>query len=374
MLIDNDLFATLQLIRSKNLGKATFYKLREKYGDSGAIVKNFLAIKNDCNLKSIELADPKIIEEEIKAVQKIGAEIITLDNKNYPNIFHELENLSPILTILGNKELLNKDSLAIVGARNASASAYRFTYNIAKDLAKEFTVVSGLARGIDTAAHNGALESGTTIAVTACGIDIVYPKENEDLYFKIRNKGLIVTEMPFNSAPIAQNFPRRNEIISGLALGIVVIEAGLKSGSLITADIGLKQNKDIFAVPGSPMDPRCLGSNSLIKQGAYLVEKADDIMEIMGLKNIQINNFSGSIANDSVKAKAAKANCSGNLHDYNVNNIEGEIIRKLNATPIDINEIITQTDLPADKILSIILKLELDGVIRRYSGNKVALI
>ena len=278
----------------------------------------------------------------------------------------------PVLTVYGNTDLLNTQALAVVGARNASANGYRFAYHMAKTLGSHLTIVSGLARGIDTAAHHGALESGTTIAVTACGIDQIYPQENEALYRLIGERGIIVTEMPFGTPPKSQNFPKRNRIISGLSLGTLVIEAGLKSGSLITAQCALEQNKEIFAVPGSPLDHRCHGTNHLLKEGAHLVTSPDDILAILNGAILQ-ENYQSQRASSTAPPTTIPDASVMLFETADILNIHNTILEKLSPSPTDINDIISQTDLTASHILTILLELELAGKVKRYPGNKIAL-
>jgi DNA processing protein len=221
-------------------------------------------------------------EAELAALHRAGARLVCWGEPLYPSGLAAIEDAPPILSVLGRVELLDQPMVAVVGARNASANGRRFSRDLAASLGqREIVVVSGLARGIDAAAHLGALETGS-IAVVAGGVDVVYPQENCGLHDALARDGAIVAELPLGTEPQARHFPRRNRIISGMALGVVVVEAAARSGSLITARYALEQGRDVFAVPGSPLDPRCRGSNDLLRHGATLTETAEDVLLQIG--------------------------------------------------------------------------------------------
>ena len=219
---------------------------------------------------------------ELTALHRLGARLVCWGEPTYPSALAQIEDAPPILTVLGRPDLLDRPMVAVVGARNASANGRRLARELAAGLGQGgLVVVSGLARGIDAAAHLGALETGT-VAVVAGGVDIVYPEENRGLYDALRRQGAIVAELPLGSEPQARHFPRRNRIISGMALGVLVVEAAARSGSLITARYALEQGREVFAVPGSPLDPRCRGANDLLRRGAVLTETAEDVLSQLG--------------------------------------------------------------------------------------------
>jgi DNA processing protein len=221
-------------------------------------------------------------EKEIAALTRLGAKLVCWGEPSYPDALAAVEDAPPVLTVLGRGELLGVPIVAIVGARNASANGRRLAHELAAELGEAGIVVaSGMARGIDAAAHGGALATGS-IAVVAGGVDIVYPQENRGLYQALAQEGAIVAELPLGIEPQARHFPRRNRIISGMALGVVVVEAAAKSGSLITARFALEQGREVFAVPGSPLDPRSRGANDLLRHGATLTETAADIVSQLG--------------------------------------------------------------------------------------------
>jgi len=246
----------LRLARTENIGPVTFRNLIARFGTASAALAEVPRMASRGGAKSLDLPDENTIAQEIEALAKLGGRMIASCEPEYPRGLAALEAPPPILSVLGHPHLLQKEMIAMVGARNASALARKFADTLARDLGfSGIVVVSGLARGIDAAAHEAALAVGT-VAVVAGGVDIIYPPENEKLYAAIRNQGVIVSEMRLGEAPQARHFPRRNRIISGLARGVVVVEAAEKSGSLITAQYAIDQGREVFAVPGSPLDPR----------------------------------------------------------------------------------------------------------------------
>ncbi len=219
---------------------------------------------------------------ELAALDRLGGRFVCWGEPLYPGALAAVEDAPPVLSVLGRPELLDQPAVAMVGARNASANGRRLARELAAGLGRAgLVVVSGLARGIDAAAHLGAIETGTA-AVVAGGVDIVYPEQNRGLYDALRRQGAIVAELPLGSEPQARHFPRRNRIISGMALGVLVVEAAARSGSLITARFALEQGREVFAVPGSPLDPRCRGANDLLRRGATLTESAEDVLAQLG--------------------------------------------------------------------------------------------
>jgi len=221
-------------------------------------------------------------EAELAALGRAGARLVCWGEPGYPSALSAIEDAPPVLIVLGQAETLQRPTIAMVGARNASANGRRLARDLAAELGQGgLVVVSGLARGIDAAAHLGALETGS-IAVVAGGVDVVYPAENRGLYEALAHRGAVVAELPLGTEPQARHFPRRNRIISGMALGVVVVEAAARSGSLITARFALEQGREVFAVPGSPLDPRSRGCNDLLRQGATLTESAADVLSQLG--------------------------------------------------------------------------------------------
>ena len=272
----------LRLIRSDNVGPITFYQLLERFGTAGAALKALPELaRQGGGGKRLKVSAKADAEREIDNLDNIGAELIARGEPAYPPLLAHIEDAPPLISVLGNRHLLAKKAIAVVGARNASANGLNFSERIARDLgAGGLLVVSGLARGIDAAAHRGALSTGT-VAVQGGGIDVVYPKENAGLYDKIKDQGAIISEVAAGTPPQARHFPRRNRLISGISRGVVVVEASPRSGSLITARMALEQNREVFAVPGAAVDPRARGTNHLIRQGAILTESAEDVFQAL---------------------------------------------------------------------------------------------
>jgi len=367
---ESERVAWVRLSRTKNIGKTTFFNLLKIFGNVNDAVKNV----GDYSLKGglkfpIQVADEALAIKEISDCKKIGAEIITFIEPEYPPLLKQIADPPPIITIRGNKNLLNKDIISVVGPRNSSTNGYKFAKMIAHDLGKhDLVVASGMARGIDSAAHLGALETGT-IAVIAGGIDHIYPPENKELYYQIVEKGLIISEIPYGASPKGGNFPQRNRIISGLALGVVVIEATLKSGTLITAKFAMEQNRDIFAVPGSPFDPRHQGTNRLIKEGAKLTENVDDILEEINhlrAKNLEKLEMREKELSDFAGFSTISAS------DDEIDEARKLILEKINYDGVMIDEIILELQIPPRIANIALLQLELADKIE-YKNGKVNL-
>jgi DNA processing protein len=284
----------------------------------------------------------------------------------YPLALSAIDDAPPILSYLGDITLAQKSCLGMVGARNASLNGKKLASRLAADLGKqEQIIVSGLARGIDTAAHNGALERGT-IAVVAGGIDIVYPPENQGLFEQIREKGLILAESKLGQQPFAASFPRRNRIVSGLSKAVIVVEATMRSGSLITARMAGEQGRDVMAVPGSPIDPRAQGPNHLIREGATLIRDAADVMEI-------IRSFAGTGMREPLYSVPYHVGPSEIIEDVS-EKTKNEVIEQLSYSPIAVDELIRSCQLSIPALQTILLELELAGRVQRLPGNAVSLV
>ena len=270
----------LRLIRSENVGPITFFRLLEHFGSAAAALDALPRLaQRGGRGRAIKVCARATAEREAERAQAIGARLIGWGEPEYPPLLGRIEDAPPLILALGHAHLLTKAAVAVVGARNASTAGCRLARDLAADLGRGgMMVVSGMARGIDAAAHAGALDTGTT-AVLGGGIDVVYPKENAALYDSIRERGVLISETKPGTVPQSRHFPRRNRIISGMARGVLVIEATLRSGSLITARMAGEQGRDVFAIPGSPLDPRSRGTNNLLRQGAILTESADDVLQ-----------------------------------------------------------------------------------------------
>lgn len=269
--------AIVRLIRSPGIGPARFFQLYDHYGSACEALVYFKEATR--SLKKVSLSSKRDVDEERHRHEKLGAHLITFKDPAYPPLLKKTPGFPPVLSVLGSLTVLQREMIAIVGSRNASLNGRQFVQYVGAELASlGFVVVSGFARGVDTVAHESSLDGGT-VGVLAGGVDIIYPEENHQLYKKIQERGCFVSEMPLGVQPQGRHFPRRNRLISGMALGLVVCEARLQSGSMVTADYALEQGREVFAVPGSPLDPRSMGSHLLLKQGAHLVARVEDILE-----------------------------------------------------------------------------------------------
>ena len=360
----------LRLIRTQNVGPITFYNLLEYYGTAGEALRALPDLaKKGGRKKPLVAPAPAKIEKEYEALQKLGGDIICSGEQGYPLSLASTDDAPPVLSYIGDLNLVRAPCLAIVGARNASLNGRKFAQKIAKDLGQAGQViVSGLARGIDTSAHNGALETGT-IAVVAGGIDIIYPSENTALYNEIKQKGLIIAESPLGMEPIARHFPKRNRIVSGLSSGVVVIEASVKSGSLITARMAGEQGRDVYAVPGYPQDPRAAGPNKLIQDGATLVQRADDILNAL-------NNYTGGhVLRDSALSTPPILDViSSESPEINTENAKSSILENLSQMPLAVDELLRACHLNIPEGQFALLEMELAGHIQRLPGNRVVLL
>ncbi|MDD9797962.1 MAG: DNA-processing protein DprA, partial [Alphaproteobacteria bacterium] len=270
---DTEKLAALRLIRSENVGPVTYHQLTSFFNNPSAALEALPSLaKRGGRRKPIKIYSKQAAEKEIAALVKLDGQLLVHGESAYPLALSVINDAPPVLSILGHIHLLKRPMVAIVGARNASVAGLKMTEKLAAGLGeRDFLIVSGMARGIDASAHEHALPYGTA-AILAGGIDNIYPAENEDLYLRIKEEGVLMAENPLGVKPLARHFPRRNRIIAGLSLGVIVTEAALRSGSLITARLAGEQGREVMAVPGSPLDPRCRGANYLIKNGAALIE------------------------------------------------------------------------------------------------------
>ena len=364
----------LRLFRSKNVGSHTFFKLLNYFGDAETAINNIDEFNRKGHLKNpIVIASKEIIEKEMVGCSTVGAKIITYKNPKYPKMLLEISDFPPVLTVLGNVDLLNKKSISIVGARNASSNGCNFAKKISKELSENgYVITSGFATGIDTFAHRGAVANGT-IAVLGGGVDNIYPRGNEELYYEIKNKGLIISEVPFNSEPRAESFPARNRIVSGLSEGVVIIEAGARSGTIHTARQAIDQGRELFVVPGNPYDYRAEGSNKLLKEGATVITSAEDVLE--NLANFDLNTirqnkdsmlfdsaktFVDEIVEEPLEIEEAKNDEPADLAEL--------ILLKLNYTPIAVDLLCEDLGIDINILNVELIKLELDGKIVIVNG------
>ncbi len=383
---DKNLVTTIRLARTRNVGPITFLKLLSKYKTPDNALNEVQNILKGKNITG-ELYSQTQAEEEISRTQKFGGNIISIFDEAYPYLLSEIYDPPIMISYRGNLGITKNRSVAIVGARNSSNNGVSLTYKFSSELTQAgYTITSGLAKGIDAAAHKAAIDAknkASTIAVIAGGIDNIYPKENKKLYEEIFEKGLVISENPFGSLPKSESFPRRNRIISGLSLGVLVIEAAIRSGSLITARFASEQGREVFCIPGFPLDPRAEGPNDLIKKGAMLVTDSTDI--ISSLRDFTeekiIDRKQSNLLFDSEdNIDFDIANYESKIPDKEIIEIEetkifsaDNIIKNLSYTPTEIDEIVRQTKLSSSQLNSILLELEIAGEIMRHPGNRISL-
>jgi DNA processing protein len=351
----------LRLIRSAQIGPVTYFQLLQRFGTAAAALEAIPNLAARGGGKAPRIASLNDVEAEIQAVDRLGARYLFLGEALYPSILAEIDTAPPALIVRGDLRLLDRPAIAIVGARNASAASVRFARGLANDLANAgVTIVSGLARGIDTGAHHGALDGGT-IGVIASGIDISYPPENAELQEQIATRGLLMAEQPPGREPLARHFPYRNRIIAGLSLGTVIVEAAPRSGSLITARLAGEAGREVMAVPGSPADPRSQGCNQLIRDGATLIQSAADVLET-------IRPIAGRIASGGSDFRPQRLSADASDRD------RVTVIAMLSHAPVPVDEIIRQSALPPATVQTVLLELELAGRVERHAGGRVSLI
>ncbi len=358
----------LRLIRTENVGPITFRHLLNRFGSAAAALAALPELsRRGGRLGGLAIANKAQAEAELEALERVEARLVALGEPDYPVGLATIEDAPPLLSVRGNAVLLTGRIVAIVGARNASANGVRLARQLALDLgAAGLIVASGLARGIDTGAHQGALAAGT-IAVMAGGVDVVYPQENTALYEQIVAQGAAISELPPGVSPQARHFPRRNRLISGLALGVVVVEASPRSGSLITARYALEQGREVFAVPGSPLDPRARGTNHLIRQGATLTEGAADIVPVINAQ-LARRPFAEPAGLPLSPPEPTPPS------EPEIARARDQVAEKLGPTPTPVDEIIRQCQLSPAAVQTCLLELELAGRLVRHPGNQVALI
>ncbi len=358
---EQDRLDRLRLIRSANIGPVTYFQLIQRFGTAAAALAAIPDLATRGGGKAPQLARLEDIAREIETVERIGARYLFLGEARYPPLLAEIDTAPPALIVRGSTDLLERPLIAIVGARNASAAARRFAREIALGLSNAgVIIVSGLARGIDTAAHQGSVGGGT-IGVIASGIDISYPPENAELQEAIAHQGLLIAEQPPGREPLARHFPFRNRIIAGMSLGTVVVEAAPKSGSLITARLANESGREVMAVPGSPLDPRAQGCNQLIREGATLVQSVEDILEaIQPMSTMRLRTPESEYRTAPSTQEPGPAE-------------RATIIDLLGPTPVTVDELVREASSPPTVVQLILLELELAGRLERHAGGRVSL-
>ena len=367
----------LRLIRTDSVGPITFRQLLLRFETAGAALEALPHLARRGGRKGgLRPPSRSAVAAEVDRLEALGGGLVALGEPDYPPLLAEVEDAPPVLAYLGHPTLASRPCVAIVGARNASLNGRKLATQLARGLAEAgVAVASGLARGIDTAAHQGALDgasgdlaapAGGTIAAQAGGLDVVYPPENDRLHARIAAAGLIVSEAPLGAQPTARHFPRRNRIISGLARAVLVVEAASRSGSLITARLAAEQGREVLAVPGSPLDPRAQGPNGLIRRGATLVQSVDDVLEaIVGPLGRRI----GEPARDPFAEGPPPP-----VSEQEIDAAREVILAVLGPSPTPVDEVVRGCQLSAAVVLAALLELELAGRVERHPGNRVCRI
>lgn len=362
----NELIEWIQLINTDGVGPVGFYKLLAKFGSAHEALQNLQSKQHIFAYKDAQY--------ELEKAHRQNVLILTRNDKKYPLNLAQLNDAPPVLYVKGNADLLNYPAMiSVVGSRSASISGQKIASKLSFDLTEnEVIIVSGMARGIDTAAHKGALlaqnKQGPTIAVLGTGVDVPYPSENQRLYEQIIHQGVVISELPLGTTAQPQNFPRRNRIISALSAGTLVVEASINSGSLITARLALEQGKDIFAVPGSPLDGRSMGANKLIKEGAILTETADDILQVLSLtQNQQIKDF---ISTDLFANTLDKAPKIDNIPPQRKTpeHENADLLNLITPQGVELDELLRNSGMDFTETMLKITELELEGKIKRING------
>lgn len=366
-LTDQQRLHWLRLIRSEQVGPSTFRDLINHFGTAEQAIDALPDLaKRGGAAKRIRIANLKDIEAELEQAATSGIKLIAMGEPDYPSWLRAIDDAPPVILVKGQLSVLEKPMIAIVGARNCSVIGRKMAVKLARDLGRAgYCIASGLARGIDGVAHEAALETGT-VAVLAGGLDRIYPTEHESLSEQITATGCLLSEKPLGWTARAQDFPRRNRIVSGLSLGTIIVEAAKRSGSLITANLALKQNREVFAVPGSPLDPRAAGPNQLIKQGATLVTEAKDVLDAL-------RPLHGTAHPAPPTVTGLQESPTEDVRDLSETD-RSLIIDALGMAPVETDELIRVTGISSGAVYLVLLELDLAGRLARHPGNKVSLV
>ncbi len=365
-LTDEERLDWLRLIRSENIGPRTFQALIRQFGSASAALAALPGLARRGGASgSARICSHQEAEREIKAARAAGVRLVALGEPGYPWRLAMIDDPPPLIAVRGHLAVLERPTIAVVGARNASAAGIKLAGRLARELGEAgLAVASGLARGIDAAAHRGSLTTGT-IAVLAGGHNRIYPPENIELAGAILAQGAALSEMPLDHEPRAHDFPRRNRLISGLAVGVVVIEAARRSGTLITTRLALEQGREVFAIPGSPLDPRAEGCNSLLKQGATLVTEVEDVLAV--LRPILGQPLDRSMQEAEPAAHSPPLAEPG--HDE-----RNRVTELLGPTPVSIDDLVRLSGRSAAVVRIVLLELEVAGRLQRHGGGLVSLV
>ena len=389
-LTDEQRLDWLRLIRSENVGPRTFRALVNQFGGASAALEALPDLARRGGRLLLKVTTRAEAEKEMAAAARLGARFVAMGEPDYPKTLQAIDTAPPLIALRGSADVLSRPCVAIVGSRNASASGLTFTERLSRQLGEAgYAVVSGLARGIDTRAHRASLDTGT-VAVLAGGHDRVYPSENEPLLRAIVDGGgAVISEMPFGWEPRGRDFPRRNRIVSGLSYGVVVVEAARRSGSLITARFALEQGREVFAVPGSPLDPRAEGTNDLIRDGATLcagVEHVTGVLEPLIASGPRLDGIeeprhlvdAEELWDELDLPDVARAPVGPVMPEAGFIEETGEagpgVIELLGPSPIAIDDLVRQSGLPIRTVQMTLLELEIAGRLERHGGNAVSLL
>lgn len=360
ILSNAEALAAIRLARTERIGPRTYHALIEAYGSAAYALDVLPSISQ----KPIIAYPEEKAARELEKIQAFGATLLVHGTPEYPALLAAIEDAPPVIIAKGQLELLHQPMVAMVGARNASLSGCRFAETLSRELGEAgYVITSGLARGIDTAAHKAALKTGT-VAVIAGGIDTIYPPENKKLQEQIYAEGVVLAELPMGMAPRAEHFPQRNRIIAGLSKGTVIVEAAMRSGSLITARLANEQGREVFAVPGSPMDPRAEGPNRLLKQGATVVTSSQDILSVL----------STPLSRPKLRLRESEAQPFEPKPAVENAKLEREILGHLNSAPMPVDEVLALFPDASAEVSLALLKLELAGKLERQPGGKLAVV
>ncbi len=369
---EDDLVSRLRLLRSRRVGPATYHRLIREHATAQGALAALPDIAADRGVKGYRTCTFQTAKGELDAGRKLGAQLVAQGSADYPSSLAQVTDAPPLVWVMGNLSVLHRPMVALVGARNASSNGTRMAKKLAHELAEAgIAVVSGLARGVDTAAHLGSLDHGT-VAVLAGGVDQVYPEENCHLGKNILAQGARISEQPIGLVAQARHFPRRNRIISGLSQAVIVVEAAAKSGTLITARQALDQGREVLAVPGHPMDPRASGCNMLIRDGATLVRGTDDILALLERPTLTNTTLTQPPPKPKIAAESAQAFLHKPLSQ--IANLHKRILDRLGPAPTAEDQLVRDLKIPASQVSGALVELEMDGTIERQSGGMVSKI
>lgn len=356
----------LQLIRTQNIGPVTFHRLIGKFGTAAKALAALPDLSRKAGRRApFKPANRDDCARELKEADKYGARLIAACEDDYPAALKTIPDHPPLIYVRGHASLFQKPAIAIIGARNASGVGRKIARTLATDLgAAGYVIASGLARGIDGAAHDAAIATGT-IAVVAGGVDVIYPPEHEDLTDRIARQGAVISECPMGAQPTARDFPKRNRLISGLSRGVVVVEAAARSGTLLTANFALEQGREVFAVPGSPLDPRCQGANRLIRDGAGLVENAQDIIDVLATQGLAARGRDLFDLSEGLNEREPDPAALSSLRR--------RVLEILSFTPLHRDEILREADAPPGLVADALLDLVLSGEAQEHDGGRFSL-